>query len=245
MATSAAWNNNRYPFSRCSTPPSPLSVKPIRPPPVAPSVILNLEGNFNWTTKNLAESFLCLWMLQENSLVNEAKKVSEVVMDRRFMFAADPPLFSHYWKSHVVDSFLICGGKNTDRLLRFVPALARSLSLSLSYSLYWLSLADELICEHLSKQFFPCVITVACIAYLQENVRSATYNGLNLYSTDARGVINVWNTGVCHSCQFYFPLSHPSECVCQSSLGLHMIILQACQNLFLHFEPSLLGGLRN
>ncbi|KAH8943905.1 hypothetical protein BDL97_13G079800 [Sphagnum fallax] len=80
MATSAAWNNNRYPFSRCSTPPSPLSVKPIRPPPVAPSVILNLE--------------------------------------------------------------------------------------------------------------------VACIAYLQENVRSATYNGLNLYSTDARGVINVWNTGV-------------------------------------------------
>jgi hypothetical protein len=26
---------------------------------------------------------------------------------------------------------------------------------------------------------------------------------------------------------------------------LHMIILQACQNLFLHFEPSLLGGLRN
>lgn len=74
MATSAAWNNNRYPFSRCSTPPSPLSVKPIRPPPVAPSVILNLEGNFNWTTKNPAESFLCLWMLQENSLVNEAKK---------------------------------------------------------------------------------------------------------------------------------------------------------------------------
>jgi hypothetical protein len=74
MATSAAWNNNRYPFSRCSTPPSPLSVKPIRPPPVAPSVILNLEGNFNSTTKNPAESFLCFWMLQENSLVNEEKK---------------------------------------------------------------------------------------------------------------------------------------------------------------------------
>lgn len=74
MATSAAWNNNRYPFSRCSTPPSPLSVKPIRPPPVAPSVILNLEGNFNWTTKDPAESFLCFWMLQENSLVNEEKK---------------------------------------------------------------------------------------------------------------------------------------------------------------------------
>jgi hypothetical protein len=49
-------------------------------------------------------------------------------MDRRFMSAADPPLFSHYWKSHVVDSFLNCGGKNTGRLLRFVLSLSLSLS---------------------------------------------------------------------------------------------------------------------
>jgi hypothetical protein len=52
-------------------------------------------------------------------------------MDRRFMSVADPPLFPHYWKSHVVDSFLNCGGKNTGRLLRFVLSLSLSLSLSL------------------------------------------------------------------------------------------------------------------
>lgn len=61
---------------------------------------------------------------------------------------------------------------------------------------------EEISTKIYSHFFFAAV---ACIATLQERVRCAAYNGKLLFTSDHKGVLHLWNTGVCdlQHCQSY------------------------------------------